>query len=180
MMHLATQLARQPLAQSVEDSPARSCQYSISTPATSPTGPPACSRTVFCTARSTRWLGRQRRHGRQIFASSAYGNVANALANVAKASANEQSGLLIFPQDSPTARRETRPYLHMNSVVVFSLGKSSFRFLKLNCARTSLSMVMPSPMSITQLSRGSCPSHVSLGLLRSRRGHRDTRFCYMH
>ena len=68
--------------------------------------------------------------------------------------------------------------MHMNSVVVFSLGKSSFRFLKLYCARTSLSMAMPSPMSITQLSRVSCPSHASL--VSSRRGQRDTRLCYMH
>ena len=60
--------------------------------------------------------------------------------------------------------------MHMNSVVVFSLGKSSFRFLKLYCARTSLSMAMPSPMSITQLSRG---SNKNVSLVSSRRGREN-------
>jgi hypothetical protein len=49
-----------------------------------------------------------------------------------------------------------RAYLHMNSVVVFSSGKISSRFLKLYWARTDFKMSVPSPMSRTQLRRFSC------------------------
>lgn len=49
-----------------------------------------------------------------------------------------------------------RAYLHMNSVVVFSSGKISSRFLKLYWARTDFKMPVPSPMSRTQLRRFSC------------------------